>query len=82
LPAFLILYGISPYAGITFCCPHYKCDDTPESANTIASLISGIIIALWIWIAIAYSILKGAKAVLLKLLLRHRYIRDRWYQGV
>jgi hypothetical protein len=54
----------------------------PESANTIASLISGIIIALWIWIAIAYSILKGAKAVLLRLLLRHRYIHDRWYQGV
>lgn len=46
LPAFLILYGISPYTGITFCCPHYKCDDMPESANTIASLISGIIIAL------------------------------------
>jgi hypothetical protein len=54
----------------------------PESANTIASLISGIIIALWIWIAIAYSILKGAKEVLLKLLFRRRYIHDRWYQGV
>ena len=82
LPASLILYGISPYTGITFSCPYYKCDDISESANTIASLISGIIIALCIWIAIIYGIVKGAKAVLLKLLLRHRYIHDSWYHGV
>ena len=82
LPASLIIIGISPYTGMSFSCPYYKCDDISESANTLASLISGIIIALWIWIAIIYGILKGPKAVLLKLLLRHRYIHDRWYQGV
>jgi len=81
-PTSLILYGISPYTGITFTCPYYKCDDISESANTIASFISGIILAVLIWIAIGYGILKRAKAVLLKLLLRHRYTHDRWYQGV
>jgi hypothetical protein len=82
LPASLILYKILPYTGITFTCPHYKCNDISESANTITSLILDIIIALCIWITIVYDILKEVKAALLKFLLRYRYIHDRWYQGV
>jgi hypothetical protein len=82
LSVVLIFYGISPYTGMSFDCLYYNCDDILASVNIIAFLVSGIIIVLCISIAIVYGILKEGKTALLKLLLRHRYVHDQWYQGV